>query len=236
MIRAVFFDLDGTLLPMDQDEFVRDYFSRLAKKMAPHGYDPGKLVSAIWAGTAAMVENSGGRTNEEAFWETFSAAFGRDTRADEPVFLDFYENDFQQVRRVCGFEPRAAETVRFLKDRGIRVALATNPIFPAIATRSRVRWAGLDPADFEYITTYENSTSSKPNLAYYRELLEKLDLRPEETLMVGNDVTEDAAAAELGMPVFLLTPCLINREGADLSACPHGGFAELMEFLDKISK
>ena len=40
MIKTVLFDLDGTLLPMDQDNFVKAYFKNLAIKLAPHGYDP----------------------------------------------------------------------------------------------------------------------------------------------------------------------------------------------------
>ena len=47
MIKAVLFDLDGTLLPMDQDVFVKTYFSLLAKHLAPCGYEAQKLVAAI---------------------------------------------------------------------------------------------------------------------------------------------------------------------------------------------
>ena len=125
----------------------------------------------------------------------------------------------------------AAEIVRTLKEKGYRVVLATNPIFPAIATENRTRWAGLAPEDFEYCTTYENSCYSKPNPDYYRELLGKLSLRPEEVLMVGNDVAEDMVAATLGMRVFLLTPCLINKDGCDISVYPHGDFSDLMDYV-----
>ena len=34
-IKTVMFDLDGTLLPMDQDEFTRYYFGLLVRKLAP---------------------------------------------------------------------------------------------------------------------------------------------------------------------------------------------------------
>ena len=231
MIKTVFFDLDGTLLPMDQDEFIRAYFSGLVRKMAPHGYEPQKLINAVWSGTAAMVENSGGRTNEAVFWDKFAEIYGSDVRADEPIFQEFYEKEFQDVRQVCGFEPMAAKIIRLLKEKGLRTVLATNPIFPSVATFSRIRWAGLDPADFAYITTYENSSSSKPNLAYYRELLDKLGLLAQETLMVGNDVSEDMTAEKLGMKVFLLTPCLINQKNADISLYPQGGFPTLMDYV-----
>lgn len=55
-ITTILFDLDGTLLPMDQEAFTTGYFKFLAKKLAPYGYEPKSLVDAIWAGTAAMVK------------------------------------------------------------------------------------------------------------------------------------------------------------------------------------
>ena len=138
-------------------------------------------------------------------------------------------------RASAGTAPCAAEIVHSLQKRGYRVALATNSIFPRIATENRIRWAGLEPDDFALITTYENSTYCKPNPAYYREILGKLSLKAEECLMVGNDVVEDGAAQKLGIPVFFLTPCLINPQGKDISAIPHGGFDELAAYLDRLN-
>lgn len=231
MIKAVFFDLDGTLLPMDQDVFLKAYLGGLAKKMAPHGYDPELLVKSIWKGTEAMVMNDGSARNDDVFWNTFSAIYGRDTRVDEPVFEKFYHKEFQEVSKACGFDIRAAESIREIKAMGYRVVLATNPLFPAIATHSRARWAGLNPEDFEYITTYENSWHCKPNPDYYREILGKLDLQPEECLMVGNDVGEDMIAETLGMKVFLLTDCIINKAEKDISVYPNGSFPELLDYI-----
>ena len=231
MITTILFDLDGTLLPMDQDTFVKDYLGRMAKKLAPHGYDPNTLVKSIWKGTGAMVKNDGSRTNEEVFWDVFNDVMGRDCRDGEELFLDYYRNEFQAVRHACGFDARAAEAIREIRTMGYRVGLATNPLFPAIATRSRAVWAGLDPEDFEIITTYENSRHCKPNPDYYRDILATLNVKPENCIMVGNDVQEDMVAETLGMKVFLLTDSLINRTGADISRYPHGSFGELMDFI-----
>lgn len=233
-IKYVLFDLDGTLLPMDQDAFMKIYFGNLAARLAPLGYEPKKLIDGIWAGTAAMVKNDGSCTNEEAFWNTFVALFGNHVRQDEPVFADFYNNEFQQVQAACGFAPQAAAIVRRLKERGFTVVLATNPIFPAIATQSRIRWAGMEPEDFALYTTYENSCRCKPNPDYYRDVLAALGAEPEECVMVGNDVQEDMVAETLGMKVFLLTDCLIDRTDTDLSRYPHGSFDELSAFLERI--
>lgn len=234
-LRCVLFDLDGTLLPMDQEEFTKAYFHLLAKKLAPRGYEPKGLVDAIWAGTAAMVKNDGQCSNEEAFWQRFTQIYGPKVQADKPVFEEFYANEFQLARDVCGFTPRAAETVAAIRSMGYRVALATNPIFPSVATESRIRWAGLKPEDFELYTTYENSTHCKPNPAYFHDVAESLHLAPESCLMVGNDALEDTAAAQVGMQVFLLTDCLINKDGRDISTYPRGSFEQLLDYIKKES-
>lgn len=233
-ITTVLFDLDGTLLPMDQDVFIKAYFGGIAAKLAPQGYDPQLLVQTIWRGTGAMIKNDGTRTNEEAFWTVAEAVYGDRIRRDKHFFDEFYEEEFDQIRTVCGYAPDAARTVYALKEKGLRVALATNPIFPARATQWRIAWAGLRPEDFALYTTYENSRHCKPNLDYYRDVLAQLQVCPEECLMVGNDVDEDMIARELGMEVFLLTDCLINKSAANLSAFPHGGFAALNDYLDRI--
>ena len=57
--KAILFDLDGTLLPMDNNVFVKGYFKELAKKLSPIGLEPDKLIETVWAGTKAMVKNDG---------------------------------------------------------------------------------------------------------------------------------------------------------------------------------
>lgn len=233
-LKVVLFDLDGTLLPMDQDEFTKGYFKLLAGKLAPYGYEPEKLVAAVWAGTAAMVKNNGGRSNADAFWESFAGSFGEQRLADKPLFEEFYKKEFQEAASCCGCNPEAAKAVAKIRGMGYRLVLATNPIFPAIATESRIRWAGLTPEDFEFYTTYENASYCKPNPEYYREILKRIEVLPEECLMVGNDVAEDMAAETAGMKVFLLTDCLINRENRDISVYPHGGFEQLLDFVARL--
>lgn len=234
-LTTILFDLDGTLLPMDNDEFTKGYFKMLVKKLAPYGYEPQKLIDGIWSGTAAMVKNDGTKTNEQTFWEKFSEVFGEKALADKPLFDEFYENEFQNAKAICGYNPKAAVAVHTIKEMGFRIALATNPIFPSAATESRISWAGFDPNDFELYTTYENIGYCKPNPEYYREIARRLGVNPEQCLMVGNDVTEDMEAAQkAGMSVFLLTDCLINKERNDISVYPRGSFEQLMDFANKL--
>lgn len=230
-LKAVLFDLDGTLLPLDQDEFTSGYFKFLIKKLMPHGYEPKTLIDAIWHGTNAMVRNDGRRTNEEVFWEDFTSVLGEKALADRLLFEEFYAHDFAEAKTLCGFDPRAKEAVSMLRSAGVRTVFATNPVFPAAATEQRIRWAGLEPDMFELVTTYENISYCKPNHDYYREILRRIGLAPENCIMVGNDVGEDMCAARLGMGVFLLTDHMLNRKNEDISAIPQGGFDELIAFL-----
>ena len=232
--KVILFDLDGTLLPMDAKVFVNEYKVTMGKKIAPYGFDGDRLVKAIWGGIAKMKENDGSVTNEEVYDNVFKAVLGDDMWEIKKILKDYHLNEFQQVKDVCGFNPKAAETVRACKALGYRVVLATNPVFPNIATESRIRWAGLEPEDFEIYTTYENSSFCKPSLDYYREILNKLGVSAEECLMVGNDVTEDMVTETLGMKVFLLTNDLINLEGKDISVYPQGGYDDLLAFVKEL--
>lgn len=106
-LTTILFDLDGTLLPMDNDEFTRGYFKLLAAKMAPLGYEPKRLVDAVWTGTAAMVKNDGSRSNETAFWQVFGQIYGDRAQADRPIFEAFYRKRVPETRG-----PSAALTPR----------------------------------------------------------------------------------------------------------------------------
>ncbi len=229
------FDLDGTLLPMpDQELFLNTYFKALYKKAALHGQNPDVLTKAVWKSTGAMLKNDGAMTNEQRFWRDFCGLMGEEGRSLEPVFDHFYRNEFLEAKETTFTHPNAAESIRLLKEKGYEVVLATNPLFPRIATLTRMDWAGLDPEDFLWITTYENSSYCKPNLDYYREILRNIEKLPEECIMVGNDVREDMCAALLGMDTFLLKDCLICPEKEDYTHYHQGDFDDLLKFIREI--
>lgn len=228
-ITTVLLDLDGTLLPMDTEKFTKTYFGLLAKKAAPYGYEPEPLVAAVWKGTKAMVQNDGSMPNDTRFWDTFAGELGQEVLSLRPEFDDFYAREFHGAKEACGENPLAKKLVEGLKSKGYQVVLATNPIFPLVGVRTRLSWIGLTPEDFSHVTSYENYTTCKPNPAYYREVLKNIGKCPEECLMVGNDAIEDVAALEAGMGVYLVTDCLLNPKGRDISSIPQGSFQEFFQ-------
>lgn len=233
MLTTVLFDLDGSLLPFEQNDFIKLYFAGLSKKLAPFGYQPDKTVKSVWAGSEAMVRNDGSRLNSEVFWDTFNSM-----NAGMPdvygICEDFYSSEFDSVRSCLKYQPQHKPMLERLKAAGLRIVLATNPQFPLAGVRTRMAWAGLSPEDFCHVTHYDNSTYCKPNLDYYREILSRLGEKPENCIMIGNNAAEDMVAEKLGMKVFLLTEFLENPNGIDISVFPQGSLADAEKYIQTL--
>lgn len=229
--KAILFDMDGTLVPMDMNQFTSGYFKELWKKLAHLGFEPKELESAIWTGTGAMVKNDGSRPNKEAFWETFEKITGKKAVDVDPLCIDFYSNEFKEAKQFTLENPLAKEAVRLAHEKAEHVILATNPIFPMVGQITRMSWVGLTPDDFEFVTSYETSTSCKPNPQYFLDVCAKAGVDPKDCLMVGNDENEDMyAASQTGMDTYLVTDTAIPSKEHPYSG-PKGNFKELIEFF-----
>ncbi len=236
MYKAILFDLDGTLLPMDNDAFTKCYFQYLAQTAAKWGYTDSKLlVQGVWDGVKAMVMNTGDQTNFDVFWDCFCQIIGTDCRADIPKFNTFYDNEFHLARRATAPTPLAKKAVATAREKADYVILATNPLFPANGDATRLSWIDLKMDDFDLVTDYTNSCHCKPNPAYYQDILDQFSLQPSECLMIGNDVQEDyEAASALGISVYLIDDYLIQRKDAPIP-CPHGSYDDMIACLQQLS-
>lgn len=236
MVKNIFFDLDGTMLPMDQDYFIKIYFTELSKRFCPElNLESEQLIKAVWKSTNSMIKNDGSKPNKEAFWTTFARIYGKEILKYESDFDDFYINEFNECKVAVKYNPIMPEIIKTLKNKGYTLVAATNPLFPAVATENRISWAGVSPRDFKYITTYENSSTCKPNPMYFSEIAEKIKAEPEECFMVGNDMDEDILSSEkVGIDSFLVTDCLINRSESDFSDYKNGSMRDLLDYVRKL--
>lgn len=231
--KAILFDMDGTLLPMDMNTFAKGYFRFLYAKLAKYGLDPKAFQDGMWAGVKAMAKNDGSATNEERFWQTFSPIVGLSKDTLNGDCLEFYGKDFHQAKPFTGENPLAVEAVRLAREQADLVILATNPLFPMVGQETRLSWVGLKPSDFDLVTSYEHTNHCKPNPEYYRDILRQFDLNPADCLMVGNDELEDMyAGTQAGLNGFLVTDCLIPSPDHPWNG-PKGTFRELVELLRK---
>lgn len=230
------FDLDGTLLNFSQKAFIETYFAKLGKVFARLGLNAEENVKAVWAGTKAMFMNDGSMTNHERFWTVFAAQTGltgdeAKVKAIEAACDNFYVNEFDAIKSIVTPSDIPKRLINALAQKGYSLILATNPLFPACAVATRLSWIGLELRDFNYFSHYANSTYCKPNPEFYREILAATGKKPEQCLMAGNNPIEDMSAEAAGIDTFLVTDCLENETGMDISAFRQGTLEELEKFL-----
>lgn len=240
MIRAILFDLDDTLLGNEIDRFMPEYFALLGQYAQPVLPDQRAFLGNLVQSTQETIRNTDpSLTNADVFWDTFQSLTGQTRVELEPFFAGFYEQEFPRLRATCQPRPESVALVTAALERGLKVVVATNPLFPRTAIEQRLEWAGVpvDRFDYALVTTYENMHATKPQLAYYREILDGIGVEPGEALMVGDDWKNDIApAAALGIHTYWLAaedaaapdPILVDRRGslADLEALLAGDWLE----------
>lgn len=204
MIEAILFDLDGTILKHQVEDFLKRYFALIQKRFN-HLFPDGKLVKLILASTEKMLKNDGQKTNKEVFWDNFLRHVSWSFEELEPQFERFYLEDFPSLNKGISIDPETNQILKELKQKNYKLALATNPLFPRIAVEERLKWAKVNIELFDFIASYEAMHYCKPNPKFFLELASLLKVKPERCLMVGNEVELDLRAAKLlGMKTFLV--------------------------------
>lgn len=206
--KAIFFDLDGTLLPVDLDRMFEAYFVRLKKSelLAHISEDANEAFLIFNEAAAVMMKNEGRDFNDNIFFRHIEQRTGKGKSILEEPFNAFYATVFEGLSSMlapsAGLQRRILDTVA---RKGYQTVLATMPVFPLAAAVSRLSWIGLGPEDFSYISHYQNSSFLKPHLRYYEEILSNTGLAGEDCIMVGNNTNEDMCAGDLGFGLFLVT-------------------------------
>lgn len=234
MIRAVLFDLDGTLLDIDMEAFLPHYLKSLAARVG-HLLGFQAFTDRLLAATQKMIDNDGRATNEEVFARAFYPLAGHPREELEPIFLEFYARDYPALQRFARRKPEARPVVQAAFELGYTVVVATAPLFPATAVAQRLAWAGVGDFPYRLVTAFENSRASKPNLLYYENILRELDLQPEQALIVGNE-TMDMVAGRLGCPTFLV---LDHSRPLDPALPPptyQGSLPDLQRLLERLRR
>lgn len=233
-MNTILFDLDGTLLPLDMEEFTQAYFTQLANKLSDH-INPKELPKLIWASTKYMISDTNpDKTNKEAFFEDFKTRINNDIELLNPILDEFYNKDFKQLKDVVYPSDLSKKIIDKLKTKNFDLVIATNPLFPKEAIYHRIQWAGLDKDDFRLITTYEEMHYCKPNPKYYQEILQKIDKTSDEVMMVGNDEYEDMIASKLGIKTYLIEDYKIDRENNRIEPDYRGNLKDFYEFIKEL--
>ena len=200
--KAVLFDLDGTLLDSSMESFLPVYLKALSERVA-HLFPAKPFIAHLMQATEMMAANDGRATNAEVFAAAFYPYNGHERSVLEPIFDAFYAEDFPKLQVVTRTKPEARPAVKRLVELGYDTAIITNPLFPEAAIRQRMKWADVDDLPWKWVTTYENSRYTKPNLRFFDDVCARLGRAPEECLVVG-DEHMDMVAKRTGCPTFLV--------------------------------
>lgn len=235
MKKLIMTDLDCTLLPMDQDAYIQIYVNAIAKMFYEHGFDGKQIAKATMQSAYAMGKNDGSRKNAEVFEEAFKALVADRAQEAIDLFPSVYNEPYDAIKAVTRVNEHAEEIVKLMREKAEFVVVATQPMFPLEAVQKRLSWTNLSTDMFDDVTVYDNCTFSKPSTGYYKEIMEKFNATPENTVMFGNDVTEDILPCkELGVETFLLTDGLINTKNHDISTFRQGNYADMIEYLKSL--
>ncbi len=234
MLQAVLFDLDGTLLKVNAEEFVWEYLKEISAATAAV-VEPEYFVRTLLASTKVMQQKrKQRRINAEVFWEDFSRRLGDDIEELKPLLEDYYATQFNNLSRMTRQDKKAYQAVQKALEMGMRIVLATNPVFPESAILDRMNWAGVGDLPWELVTSYENMHHCKPYPEYYLEIASRIKVEPKKCLMVGNEVENDIIpAAAACMRTFLVADCLTDSGTNDTRADGSGSLSDFIVWLSK---
>jgi FMN phosphatase YigB (HAD superfamily) len=204
LLKAVLFDLDNTLIRFDEREFFEAYIPRISRVFSDI-MSPETLLERLLFSTHMLMNNNGQMANTEYFMNFFSQGYEKYKGEIWKRFVKFYETEFDEFRALVSVIPGVREVFAKLKKTGVKLVIASNPIWPQIVQMKRLSWAGLADFNFELVTGIENMSHCKPNIEYYLEVCKKINEKPEGCLMVGNDPVNDLIVAKIGMKTFLVT-------------------------------
>jgi putative hydrolase of the HAD superfamily len=200
--KAILLDLDDTILAFSGGAV--PCWHRICQKFAPQvdGLLPEEFLRAIMESRAWFwgdpKRHRRGRLNlDQARREIVAEAFAR-LNVDAPVLANDVAGSYTLEREetVRPF-PGAIETLRYLRDQGVRLALITSG--SAEAQQRKIDRFGLAPL-FDCILIEGELGVGKPDERVYLHALEQLNTEPEETWMVGDNLVWDVQAPQrLGM-------------------------------------
>lgn len=234
-IAGVWFDLDGTLLEVEMRRFIPAYTRGLAGAFADLT-EPESFAELLLAATLELLRREDGAcSNETFFLERVTAPLGIDGEDFKARLAAYCDAELAALAPLVRPHPLARAALEHCRRAGLRVVLATNPVFPRAVIEARMAWGGFADYPFELVTTYENSRYCKPHRGYFTDILDHMGLEPARCLMIGNDTEHDLAARSAGVPTFLAETWLIDRGAGAFNADYRGDLAELCRLVDRLS-
>ncbi|MFY9203843.1 MAG: HAD family hydrolase, partial [Limnochordia bacterium] len=170
-MKAILFDLDGTLLDSSFDTLIQEYFQGISAFFS-EWLPPEQFVKHLMASTHVMLaDNDPNRTNIQVFADDFFPRTNLDPGLIN-LFDRYYQEEFPKLKCLAKANPLAKEIVELAFANNTKVVIATNPVFPLAPIAERLRWAGVLDYAYSLITHGDIMHYCKPNPNYFLEISE----------------------------------------------------------------
>ncbi|MCL4561238.1 MAG: HAD-IA family hydrolase [Chloroflexi bacterium] len=237
MAPTLLIDLDGTLLDNHIDVFLNAYFKAIGNHFKSR-FNPANFIQNLLNATQKMVTNDDpGQTLEQVFDSAFYPALHVDKEALKPEIDAFYQEVFPTLESLTRPRRKAIELVDRAFEKGYQVAIATNPLFPYTAIKQRLAWAQLPVSDraFSVVSSYETFHFTKPNPAYFAEILAQMGCPTGPVVMIGDSKSDDITPAmHLGLTTAWLNEDHLAPEST--SQRYEGDLDHIFEWFDAIDE
>ncbi len=232
-------DLDDTLLINPMKPFMEGYLSLLSQHLENY-VSADLMINRLIKATDKMVDKVHTyQTLEMVFDADFYPPLGLQAQELRSTIYHFYTDIFPALKEITTPRPEAIKAVKHAFSFGYRVVIATNPLFPAIATSQRLEWAGLPASEypFDLVTSYESMHFAKPNSAYFAEILAQLGWPPEQPVcMAGNYYKHDILPLQcLGIPGYLIENGHDSEQNTSIEGISAGPLENLIPWMDSIA-
>lgn len=231
MIKNILFDLDGTLINIDQEGFNKEYMDGVAQFFAKYGYDKNNTIKLLWGAIMVIVNNDGKCTNEEVFCNYLEKNLNMNRETILKIFDEFTNSEYDLLKKYVKKVDLVTKAINLLKEKQYNLILATNAVFPYDIVKKRASWGNIDINDFSFVTNIDNMNYAKPNINYYKQILELNNLKAEECIMFGNDLIEDLAIEKLGIDCFIITDNMINGEYL-INSKLNGNYEDFYKYIE----
>ncbi len=232
-IKQLLVDLDGTLLGNRALPLSLDFVRRALARMRKYG-GWRKSISTLIAINREFRIPHKELTNDIRVTRLFSERMNVGLEEGRQILRDGVSMIFPSLKKHFYPVPGSRDFLLWAKER-YPLFLATNPVWPIEIVEMRLKWADIEPEWFASMTHIRKMHACKPEREYYLEILDELGLKPEECLLIGDDVKMDLPATRVGIRVFIVGEhkklTSIKTRGSKAPAW-RGSYAHLRQLLD----